>query len=125
MSASPSIDWSARTCTACEGGVPPQTPDAIAKFCQNHPGWNADESGRWIRRKLNMRTFVKAVDMINAVSTLAESEQHHPDLHLTGYRHLTIDLTTHAIGGVSDNDFILAAKIDQLLDQLESSGASK
>jgi 4a-hydroxytetrahydrobiopterin dehydratase len=46
---------------------------------------------------------------------LAEAEAHHPDLHITGYRHLTIELSTHAIGGLSENDFILAAKIDELL----------
>ena len=57
----------------------------------------------------------QASDLINQISVLAEQEQHHPDLHLTGYRMLTIELTTHAINGLSRNDFVVAAKIDPLL----------
>jgi 4a-hydroxytetrahydrobiopterin dehydratase len=51
---------------------------------------------------------------LNRVAEIAEDEQHHPDLHLTGYRHVRIEITTHAIGGLSENDFILAAKIDEI-----------
>jgi 4a-hydroxytetrahydrobiopterin dehydratase len=54
------------------------------------------------------------MELATAVGRLAEEEQHHPDLHITGYRNLRIDLTTHAIDGLSENDFILAAKIDAL-----------
>ena len=55
-----------------------------------------------------------AIDFFNRVAELAEAENHHPDLHLEGYRHVAIEIWTHAIGGLSENDFILAAKIDQL-----------
>ena len=68
-----------------------------------------------ISRKITCKHFVEAMKLVNQVADVAEAEQHHPDLHLTGYRHLRIDLTTHAIGGLSENDFIVAAKIDELL----------
>ena len=60
--------------------------------------------------------FLEAIRLINEIAEVAESEQHHPDLHLTGYRNVRIELTTHAIGGLSENDFIVAAKIDELLE---------
>ncbi|MEM1070565.1 MAG: 4a-hydroxytetrahydrobiopterin dehydratase, partial [Planctomycetota bacterium] len=59
--------------------------------------------------------FVEAMKILHQVADVAEAEQHHPDLHLTGYRKVRIDLTTHAIGGLSENDFIVAAKIDEML----------
>ena len=102
-------------CVPCEGGVPKLTPDQAEAFCVATPEWALEADATAIRRKLNCKTFVAAVDRINGISELAEEQQHHPDLHLTGYRHLEIVLTTHAIGGLSENDFILAAQIDQLL----------
>ena len=66
------------------------------------------------------KNFVKMMECVNRIADLAEAEGHHPDLHLTGYRNLKIELTTHAIGGLSENDFILAAKIDALLAEQES-----
>jgi len=65
-----------------------------------------------------MRDFMAAVKFIGCVAKLAEKEDHHPDIHLTSYRKLKIDLSTHAIGGLSENDFILAAKIDKLPESL-------
>ena len=61
-----------------------------------------------------MKNFAAAVEFITDITDIAEAENHHPDLHLTGYRNLAIELWTHAIGGLSENDFILAAKIDAL-----------
>jgi 4a-hydroxytetrahydrobiopterin dehydratase len=77
-------------------------------------GWRLAEDGRRIRRGWTARNFLAAIDFFNKVATLAEQEGHHPDLHLEGYRHVTIELWTHSIGGLSENDFILAAKINQL-----------
>lgn len=79
------------------------------------PEWTLAEDAASISRTLNTGDFVTAVGHINRIGDLAEAEQHHPDLHLTGYRHLKIVLTTHAIGGLSANDFILAAKIDEAI----------
>ncbi len=62
----------------------------------------------------SLTAFLDAVALIQKIASIAEAEDHHPDLHLTNYKKLTIELSTHAIGGLSENDFILAAKIDQL-----------
>jgi 4a-hydroxytetrahydrobiopterin dehydratase len=61
-----------------------------------------------------VKDFATSLDFFNRVGTIAEAEDHHPDLHLSGYRNVAIELSTHAVGGLSENDFILAAKIDQL-----------
>ena len=67
-----------------------------------------------IRRDVKLKNFREAVKLVNNVAALAEREQHHPDLHIEGYRNVWIEIFTHAIGGLSENDFILAAKIDQV-----------
>lgn len=71
--------------------------------------------GKALRKTVKCKDFLDAVALIQRIAPIAEAEDHHPDLHLTGYRRLTIELSTHAIGGLSENDFILAAKVDQLL----------
>ena len=75
-------------------------------------------TGQW-----RVQNFVAAMEFLNLVGDLAEREGHHPDLHLTGYRNVTIELTTHAIAGLSENDFILAAKIDELPVRLKQEPA--
>lgn len=102
-------------CVPCEGGVPKLTADQAAEFATATPDWELNSDATAIRRKLNCKTFTGAVERINQITEIAESQQHHPDLHLTGYRHLEIVLTTHAIGGLSENDFIIAARLDQIL----------
>jgi len=77
-------------------------------------GWELVDGAR-LRRAIKCRDFTDAVGLINRIAEVAQAEDHHPDLHLTGYRRLTIELSTHSIGGLSENDFIVAAKIDQLL----------
>ena len=102
-------------CKPCEGGVPVLSRDESESFREATPQWSLNEDATMITRKVNCKNFVSAIELINRIADVAESEQHHPDLHLTGYRNLRIDLTTHAIGGLSENDFIVAAKIDQLI----------
>ena len=70
------------------------------------------EGGRRIRRDWRVKHFRAAMDFFNKVAAIAEEDGHHPDLHLVGYRDVAIEVWTHAIGGLSENDFILAAKID-------------
>ena len=70
--------------------------------------------GQRIRREWKAKNFLAAIDFFNKVAALAEQEGHHPDLHLEGYRHVAIELWTHAIGGLSENDFILAPPIDEI-----------
>lgn len=99
-------------CVPCEGGVEPCTIDHSRRQLSALQDWQLNEAGTLISRQWKLKNFVQAMKLVNAAAELAEQEQHHPDLHVTGYRHVQIDLTTHAIGGLSENDFILAAKID-------------
>lgn len=102
-------------CAPCEGGVPPIEGDAVQDYLSATPEWTLDDSAKKIRRDIKCKNFTDAIKRINKIGELAEAEQHHPDLHLTGYNRLRVELTTHAIGGLSENDFIMAAKIDEAL----------
>jgi 4a-hydroxytetrahydrobiopterin dehydratase len=104
-----------KRCVPCEGGVPIVGPEAAKEYLSCLDSWSLGDDGRSISRRINAGNFVKAMALMQQIADLAESEQHHPDLHLTGYRNLAVRLTTHAIGGLSENDFVVAAKIDTLL----------
>ena len=109
----------AKKCVPCEGGVPKLTPSEAEAQIQQLAGWElCDNHGR-IRKKWIAKNFVAAIEFFKRVADLAEAEGHHPDLHLERYRNVTIELWTHAIGGLSENDFIVAAKIDQLPIELK------
>ncbi|MEW4568840.1 4a-hydroxytetrahydrobiopterin dehydratase [Tautonia sp. JC769] len=108
-----------KRCLPCEGGVPPLSPDEANALVEKVEGWSISPDGKLIRREWTAKHFKAAMAFINAVADLAEDDGHHPDLHLVGYRKITIELTTHAIGGLSENDFILAAKINQLPIELK------
>lgn len=115
MSVAPTAEQlTQKTCKPCEGGVPKMTPAEIAEHLPSVPGWTLTDDGIRIHREWVARNFMAAMDFFNQVAALAEADGHHPDLHLVGYRNVAIELWTHAIGGLSENDFILAAKIDQL-----------
>lgn len=106
----------AKKCLPCEGGVDPLSLQEAQDLLPALSGWGLDAAGKSIERKINCDRFTLAIELLNQIADIAESEQHHPDLHLTGYRHVRIVLTTHAIGGLSENDFIVAAKIDGILN---------
>jgi len=103
-----------RRCRPCEGGTEPLPLSAAQALLADVKGWELVE-GTAIRKTVKCKDFLDAVALIQRIAPVAEAEDHHPDLHLTGYRKLTIELSTHAIGGLSENDFILAAKLDQIL----------
>lgn len=103
-----------KTCQPCEGGVPPLSRSEAEQLLKDLPGWELADEGRAVRRRWTVSDFMAGMEFLRRVADLAEQEGHHPDVHLTGYRHVSIELTTHAIGGLSENDFILAAKIDDL-----------
>jgi 4a-hydroxytetrahydrobiopterin dehydratase len=103
-----------KKCSACEGGVEKIGPEQAKPLMSVLSGWRLTDDGRRIRKDWRMNDFMAAIAFFDRVAALAESEGHHPDLHLEGYRNAWIELWTHAIGGLSENDFILAAKIDQL-----------
>ena len=78
------------------------------------PGWSLAEGGRGIRKTYSLADFAEAVSVIDRILPLAEEADHHPDLHLTGYRRLEVVLSTHSAGGVTEKDFALAARIEAL-----------
>ncbi len=103
-----------KKCVPCEGGVPAfSLVDSQAQL-GNLRGWRLTHDGKRVRKDWRMKHFAAGMAFLNRVAELAEAEQHHPDVHLEGYRNVWIEIWTHAIGGLSENDFILAAKIDQL-----------
>lgn len=108
------MNLTAKHCVPCEGGVPPLTRAEAEDLLAHVPGWTLADDGKRISRAWKRADFRDAVAFLAAVADLAEAEGHHPDIHLTGYRRLRLDLTTHAIGGLSENDFILAAKVNTL-----------
>ncbi|QEH37905.1 Putative pterin-4-alpha-carbinolamine dehydratase [Aquisphaera giovannonii] len=114
MSAASEQDLNRRSCVPCEGGVPPVAPDEAREQVRRLPGWSITADGRGIRREWTVKNFMAGIEFFDRLARLAEEEGHHPDLHLEGYRKVAVVLTTHAIGGLSENDFILAAKINQL-----------
>lgn len=103
-----------KKCVPCEGGVPQVEMEEANRLLGELPGWELSGDGNRIRREWTAKNFLAAIDFFKRVADLAEEEGHHPDLHLTGYRNATVELTTHAIGGLSENDFVLAAKINEL-----------
>jgi 4a-hydroxytetrahydrobiopterin dehydratase len=104
----------AKKCVPCEGGVEPCTREFSIEQLTKLPGWQLSDDGKRIRKDWVLKNFVNSLDFFNQVGQIAETDQHHPDLHLTGYRNVQIEIWTHAIDGLSENDFILAAKIEAI-----------
>ena len=104
----------AKRCKACEGDVEKYTPAQVDAQLAALSGWRRTAAGTRIRKDWQVQNFTAGIEFFTKVAELAETEGHHPDLHLEGYRNVWIELWTHAIGGLSENDFILAAKIDRL-----------
>lgn len=103
-----------KKCVACEGGVPPLTRDQSETFLAEVPKWKLASDNKSILREFTFKDFKEALVFVDKVGALAESEGHHPDLNLFSFKNVLITLSTQAIGGLSENDFILAAKIDTL-----------
>jgi 4a-hydroxytetrahydrobiopterin dehydratase len=79
------------------------------------PNWELVDDDKGLRFSRRMADFTSAINLVDRVAVLAEEEQHHPDIRVHGYRNLEIGFSTHSIGGLTDNDFIMAAKINRLL----------
>jgi 4a-hydroxytetrahydrobiopterin dehydratase len=108
-----SEELAGRRCEACAPGTPPiEQARAVELEAQLDPAWRREGTVR-LRRELSFRNFRDAFGFVARVALLAEAEGHHPDLEL-GWGRAAVALTTHAAGGLTDNDFILAAKIDRL-----------
>jgi len=105
------VSLASKRCLPCEGGVPALTDDQARRLHAEVPAWAlADQR---LRRRFVFADFSTAMGFLVRMALLAESEGHHPDFAVH-YRQVDVELWTHAVGGLSENDFILAAKIDQL-----------
>ena len=103
-----------KKCVPCEGLGRAYTSAEIQARLGEIPGWVLAHDCKSIERAFTLKNFVAAVNLINKIKDIAEDQMHHPDLHLTGYKNLKVVLYTHALGGVTENDLIVAAKINQL-----------
>ncbi|MBP9836279.1 MAG: 4a-hydroxytetrahydrobiopterin dehydratase [Candidatus Pacebacteria bacterium] len=99
-------------CVACEGGVAPFSSREVEVLLLQVPGWRVLADQKTIAKKYVFKDFKEALAFVNKVGDIAEAEGHHPDIHLVNFKEVEIHLRTHAIDGVSNNDFIVAAKID-------------
>ena len=106
-------DLLARRCKPCEGGQP-LSPDEIRDLLGRVGDWKLDPGGKQIRRTFEFKNFHETMAFVNALAWVAHREDHHPDLEV-GYRRCVVRYSTHALGGLSENDFICAAKVDALL----------
>ena len=107
-------------CVPCEGIGQALTLPEAQEYLKKINSWQSDQFGKMIFREYMMKNFMAAVKFMNRIAEIAEAENHHPGLHLTGYRKLRIELSTHALGGLCENDFILAAKINELPAELKN-----
>jgi 4a-hydroxytetrahydrobiopterin dehydratase len=108
-------DLTDRHCEPCEGGVAPMTRDEAAGTLDQVPGWELADDAKSIHRRFEFKGFYKTMSFVNAMAWIANAENHHPDFS-TGYNYCEVTFTTHAIDGLSENDFICAAKINALFD---------
>ena len=102
-------------CQACSGNTPKFDEKQISDNLSKLDNWSVNDEQKMIYKKFNFKTFKQALNFTNKVGEIAESEGHHPDLFF-GWGYAKISITTHAIKGLSENDFILAAKIDQIIN---------
>lgn len=102
-------------CTTCRPGTPSLASAEVDRLLQQVPGWTVVQADGHLllTRTLRFKGFMPGVELTSRIAEIAEQEQHHPDLHLS-YGSLRVELWTHAAGGLTENDFVLAAKIDRL-----------
>lgn len=112
----PNMDLAQKHCVPCEGGVAPFNPGNAKAWLRNIKGWRLITGSKKIQKDFTFQNFQEVIAFVNKVADIAEAEDHHPDLFIHSYKKLRVTLMTHAIGGLSENDFILAAKIDRLLE---------
>ncbi len=102
-----------KKCIPCEGNVPPLTPAQAQEMMQHLNEWSLIDEAHLLAKSFQFKDFKDTMQFVNAVAAIAEEEGHHPDLTVS-YSSVTVELMTHAIGSLSENDFIVAAKIDEI-----------
>ena len=116
-----SEELAARSCVPCRGGTAPLSEEAVRRLLPAVPLWTPGEGATRLSRRFEFRDFLQAMEFVNRVAQVAETEGHHPDIAIH-WNKVDLVLWTHAIGGLHENDFILAAKIDRLLNEPAGTG---
>jgi len=111
-------DFASKTCVPCRGGIPPLTQDEAGELLARAPEWSLEENGTRLTRRFEFEDFKKAIAFVNRVADIAEEQGHHPDIAIH-WNKVDLVLWTHKIGGLHENDFILAAKVNRLLEESE------
>jgi 4a-hydroxytetrahydrobiopterin dehydratase len=106
-------DLATKTCTPCRGGIPPRSSAEVETFRAKVPEWTVADGSSRIERTFRFRNFAEAFAFVQRVAELAESEGHHPDVSF-GWGYVTVSLQTKKIKGLHENDFIIAAKLDEI-----------
>jgi 4a-hydroxytetrahydrobiopterin dehydratase len=109
-------DLASKNCIPCRGGVPPLAREEIHRLLPQVPGWDVVDDHH-LTRNYPFKNFVDALAFVNEVGTLAEEQDHHPDVHLS-WGKVQLDIWTHKIDGLTESDFIFAAKSDRLYKPL-------
>ena len=108
-------DLTNKKCVPCEGGVDPSTSEQVKTFMQDLSAeWSVNDDLTEIQRDYKFTNYYQTMAFVNAIAWMAHHEDHHPDLEV-GYGHCLVRYSTHAINGLSENDFICAAKVDAIL----------
>lgn len=107
-------DLSKKHCISYSGGTKPLTKEEYEKYLSQIKGWNVINE-KILEKKFEFKDFKEALSFLNNVGKIAEEENHHPDMQLFGYNKVKISLSTHTIHGLSENDFIISAKIDNIV----------
>ncbi len=107
----PVCDLTTKQCKPCEGGVPPLSAEQVAEFLLQLEGWEREQ--KQITKTYAFKNYYQTMAFVNAVAWVSHREDHHPDM-MVGYNECVVTYITHAIGGLSENDFICAAKLDKL-----------
>lgn len=111
-------ELTAKKCTPCQGGIPPMTREAAETYLDRVPGWELQDNATKLKRTFQYKNFMDALDFTRQVGELCEAEGHHPDLAL-GWGYCRVVFQTHKINGLHENDFIMAAKVNELAAQQE------
>jgi 4a-hydroxytetrahydrobiopterin dehydratase len=106
-------DLQDKHCVPCEGGIPTLSAEKVKEMLSKTPQWEVDNTNTFISRRFSFKNFYKTMAFVNAIAWIANQENHHPDMEV-GFNYCLVKYTTHAINGLSENDFICAAKVNAL-----------
>lgn len=109
------MELSSKSCQPCKGGVAPMPLEQAQQMAERVPGWQVADTAKRIQRCYKTRGFRESLEFVNRIGAIAEEQGHHPDISF-GWGYVNVEIFTHKIGGLHENDFILAAKLNDALE---------